>query len=90
MTEMICPKCQGAMRTYERNGVHIEQCGDCRGIFLDKGELEHLASAEARWQAAPPAPASPPPAYNAPAPSYGSPQPVYYKRKKSFLHELFD
>lgn len=78
------------MRTYERNGVHIEQCGDCRGIFLDKGELEHLAATEARWQSAPPAPSSPPPSYNAPAPSYGSPQPVYYKRKKSFLHELFD
>ena len=90
MTEMTCPKCQGAMRTYERNGVHIEQCGDCRGIILDKGELEHLAAAEARWQSAPPAPSSPPPSYNAPAPSYGSPQPVYYKRKKSFLHELFD
>ena len=83
MTEMTCPKCHGAMRTYERNGVHIEQCTDCRGIFLDKGELEHLAAAEARWQAAPPAPSTLPP-------TYGSSQPQYYKRKKSFLHELFD
>lgn len=96
MTEMICPKCQGAMRTYERNGVHIEQCGDCRGIFLDRGELEHLSAAEARWQAAPPAPpapaptyAPPPPTYGAPQPGYGSPKP-YYKRKKNFLEELFD
>ena len=77
------------MRTYERNGVHIEQCTDCRGIFLDKGELEHLSAAEARWQAAPPAPASPPPSYGTPQPSYGSPKP-YYKRKKNFLEELFD
>ena len=89
MTEMTCPKCHGSMRTYERNGVHIEQCTECRGIFLDKGELEHLAAAEARWQAAPPAPASPPPAYGSPQPAYGSPKP-YYKRKKNFLEELFD
>lgn len=90
MSEMTCPKCHGAMRTYERNGIHIEQCGECRGIFLDRGELEHLVSAEAKWQAAPPAPApvhsAPPP----PMPAYGAPQPVYYKRKKSFLEELFD
>ena len=36
---MHCPKCRGVMRTYTRNGVHIEQCDNCRGIFLDYGEL---------------------------------------------------
>jgi len=36
------------MRTYERNGVHIEQCEGCRGVFLDFGELEHLTALEAR------------------------------------------
>lgn len=86
MSELTCPKCHGAMRTYERNGVHIEQCTECRGIFLDRGELEHLISAEASWKAAPAAP--PAPAAAPPAPVYG--QPVYYKRKKSFLEELFD
>ena len=44
--EMVCPKCRGTMRSYERSGVTIEQCGDCRGIFLDRGELERLADAE--------------------------------------------
>ncbi len=44
--EMLCPKCRGVMRSYERSGVTIEQCGDCRGIFLDRGELERLADAE--------------------------------------------
>ncbi len=38
------------MRTYERNGVHVDQCGECRGIFLDRGELERLMDAEARWE----------------------------------------
>jgi Zn-finger nucleic acid-binding protein len=49
-TELICPKCQGLMRTYERNGVTVDQCGDCRGIFLDRGELERLVDAEQGWQ----------------------------------------
>jgi uncharacterized protein len=47
--ELTCPKCQGAMRTYERNGVHVDQCGECRGIFLDRGELERLIDAETAW-----------------------------------------
>ena len=33
------------MRTYERNGVHVDQCTECRGIFLDRGELEKLVDA---------------------------------------------
>jgi len=38
------------MRTYERSGVTVDQCGDCRGIFLDRGELERLVDAEQGWQ----------------------------------------
>ena len=34
------------MRSYERNGVTVDQCGDCRGIFLDRGELERVIDAE--------------------------------------------
>jgi uncharacterized protein len=49
-TELICPKCQGLMRTYERSGVTVDQCTDCRGIFLDRGELERLVDAEQGWQ----------------------------------------
>jgi Zn-finger nucleic acid-binding protein len=37
------------MRTYERNGVHVDQCTDCRGIFLDRGELDRLVDAENAW-----------------------------------------
>lgn len=89
MSDLVCPKCHGSMRTFERNGVHVDQCTECRGIFLDRGELEHLISAEAQWMSAPAAP---------PAPSYPqergyetSGKPTYYKRKKkSFLEELFD
>ncbi len=63
-----CPKCHGVMRTYNRNGVQIEQCDNCRGVFLDYGELEALSRLEAQWgQPAPPAPPV------APAPHYGQP-----------------
>ncbi len=47
--ELTCPKCHGTMRTYERNGVHVDQCTDCRGIFLDRGELDRLIDAENDW-----------------------------------------
>ena len=49
-TDLVCPKCQGLMRTYERSGVTVDQCTDCRGIFLDRGELERLVDAEQGWQ----------------------------------------
>jgi Zn-finger nucleic acid-binding protein len=51
--DLTCPKCHGAMRTYERNGVHVDQCSDCRGIFLDRGELDRLIDAENAWHGAP-------------------------------------
>lgn len=53
---LLCPKCAGVMHTYERNGVHLEQCDSCRGIFLDFGELEALTQLENRFAAAPPPP----------------------------------
>jgi hypothetical protein len=49
MAEMICPKCKGPMRTHRRNGVTIEQCRKCHGIFLDRGELEQLLGAESSF-----------------------------------------
>ena len=46
---LTCPKCGGRMRSYERNGVTIDQCADCRGVFLDRGELERLVDAEGSY-----------------------------------------
>ncbi|MCW2739947.1 MAG: hypothetical protein JWR45_369 [Blastococcus sp.] len=57
--DLTCPKCAGTMRTYERNGVHVDQCADCRGIFLDRGELDRLIDAENAWHGG--APAAEPP-----------------------------
>ncbi|MFC0532932.1 TFIIB-type zinc ribbon-containing protein [Phytohabitans kaempferiae] len=84
--QMTCPKCHGEMRTYERSGVTIDQCGECRGIFLDRGELEKLFEAESNWNQQhsapagqrPPAPASggyAPPPPPPPGGGYGAPPP---------------
>ncbi|HOC14487.1 MAG TPA: zf-TFIIB domain-containing protein [Propionicimonas sp.] len=65
---MLCPKCGGPMRTYERNGIHLEQCSGCRGVFLDFGELEHLTQLESRFAQQPP----PQPNYGPAWGSYGN------------------
>lgn len=46
---MICPKCNGSLRTVDKQGVHLEQCENCRGIFLDHGELEQILRAEQHY-----------------------------------------
>jgi len=74
--QLTCPKCHGDMRNYERSGVTIDQCTECRGIFLDRGELEKLFEAEANWNQA--QPAGQPSAQPAPptaAPGYTPPPP---------------
>ncbi|MFH9739501.1 zf-TFIIB domain-containing protein [Streptomyces roseolus] len=92
---MQCPKCHAAMHTYNRNGVQIEQCSGCRGIFLDYGELEALTRLESQWQA-PPAPPAPPagyPAQPAPAgPAWGAPHGGHHGghyRQRGFGRMLF-
>ena len=68
---VICPKCQNTMRTVDRQGVHIDQCDSCRGIFLDRGELEAILNAEQQYAAA-----SAPPPYQGGGGGYrGAPPP---------------
>ncbi|GID22125.1 hypothetical protein Aab01nite_57150 [Paractinoplanes abujensis] len=78
--QMTCPKCHGQMRVYERSGVTIDQCTECRGIFLDRGELEKLFDAESSFNSrqGPPPPGTPPRPAAAPQPGYGQPQPGGY------------
>ncbi len=84
MSQLLqCPKCHGTMRTYNRSGIHIEQCDSCRGIFLDYGELESLTRLEAQWAAAPP----PPPAYG--QPGWGVPHGGHHFKHRSFGRLLF-
>jgi uncharacterized protein len=75
------------MRSYERNGVTVDQCSDCRGLFLDRGELEHLTEAEDAFHSAPPAPRYDEHRGYGEFSHHGR---SYKKRKKHFLEELFD
>lgn len=44
---MRCPLCDVSMREVERRGVRIDVCSECRGVWLDRGELEKLMAVEA-------------------------------------------
>lgn len=40
---MKCPVCNDVrMREVEKDGVLIDVCPDCKGVWLDRGELEKL------------------------------------------------
>ncbi|MGV3729534.1 MAG: zf-TFIIB domain-containing protein [Sphingopyxis sp.] len=82
----------------ERQGIEIDYCPQCRGVWLDRGELDKIiersegaaAPAPARPQAAPPPPQYREPGYRERGYDdryYGKP---YKKKYKSFLSELFD
>jgi Zn-finger nucleic acid-binding protein len=40
---MICPRCQASeLAELDRDGITLDRCPSCRGIWLDRGELEKL------------------------------------------------
>jgi uncharacterized protein len=39
---MKCPKCNEVLLMTDKNGVEIDYCPTCRGIWLDRGELEKI------------------------------------------------
>jgi Zn-finger nucleic acid-binding protein len=93
------------MRQYERSGVIVDQCSECRGIFLDRGELEKLIDAENSFYGGSPEPPQyqqhqPPQHQQYQQPRYeerrygsdGYGDDYRYKKKKkhSFFEELFD
>lgn len=84
MPLLMCPNDNAAMQTLDRNGVQFDMCPTCRGVWLDRGELEKLmavASEEGR-AAAPQAAPAPAPAYQQPVQQphpqpWGGPPPAY-------------
>jgi len=44
MPLLMCPNCNESMREVTREGVQIDMCPSCRGVWLDRGELEKLMS----------------------------------------------
>ncbi len=85
---MKCPSCSSDLRMTDRHGVEIDYCPQCRGVWLDRGELDKIIERssgdrddddhdEYRRQAPPP----PPPGHEH---GYG------HRKKKSFWREMFD
>lgn len=85
---MLCPACKTELKMSERSGIEIDYCPSCRGVWLDRGELDKIIERNAA-PAPTPLAAAPASGWSAPAPQSGYHQP-YRKRRKSFLEELFD
>ena len=51
---MLCPNCTTAMREVTKSGVLIDVCPDCKGTWLDRGELEKILNrareVEREWE----------------------------------------
>ena len=99
---MNCPLCNVELTRSERQGIEIDSCPKCRGVWLDRGELDKIIE-RAAPQEAPRQQAAPPPRYEErrPDPRYDNRDHYRgrdfddddYKRKRkreSFLGELFD
>lgn len=102
---MKCPVCSDStLLMSERQGVEIDYCPTCRGVWLDRGELDKLIQLGARQEASAAQPAAP--AQAQPQPSqqpyidprrrpdfddsdYGHKHGGHYRRK-SWLSDLFD
>ena len=56
MPLLLCPNDNSSMQTVDRDGVQFDMCPSCRGVWLDRGELEKLmAAAQSPAQASAPA-----------------------------------
>lgn len=55
---MQCPVCSNTQLVMsERQGIEIDYCPQCRGVWLDRGELDKIIERSASTAAAAPAPA---------------------------------
>lgn len=104
---MLCPVCKTqTLQMAERHGIEIDYCPECRGVWLDRGELDKIIERANAGAAVPPPPpaqahpvAAPPPVMHRDTRHLGQRhdenrgQHGYgYKKKKkdSFLSDLFD
>ena len=100
---LLCPACRVDLVMSERQGIEIDYCPKCRGVWLDRGELDKIiersASAEAQTAPTQPYATQPAPQQAQPYPSqdrydddrHGGHGGRYGRsRKRSFLSDLFD
>ncbi|MDH6181194.1 Zn-finger nucleic acid-binding protein [Microbacteriaceae bacterium SG_E_30_P1] len=86
---MKCPNDNTTLTMSERSGVEIDYCPECRGVWLDRGELDKIID---RAGASAPATRAPYPQTAPGYPNSGYPQQQqpYRKKKDNWLSELFD
>jgi len=79
---MKCPVDNNTLIMADRNGVEIDYCPTCRGVWLDRGELDKIIerSSNSAAQAEPPNQSN----------SQDRGKPHKSKKKNSLLSELFD
>ena len=100
---MDCPVCKNvSLVMSERQGIEIDYCPSCRGVWLDRGELDKIIERSvpaAGAAAAPPQqqhqqpqhPQHPQQQYRGPDPRYQQQQyPQHKKKRESFLSDIFD
>ena len=93
---MQCPTDGTVLQMSERSGIEIDYCPTCRGVWLDRGELDKIID-RSLAQPAPQPTKQPPPAYRDSRDDGGYQQPGYQqqgyrkpKKKESWLSEIFD
>jgi Zn-finger nucleic acid-binding protein len=84
---MNCPTDGATLVMSDRAGVEIDYCPQCRGVWLDRGELDKILERSVTPSA--PAPAAAP-RMDAPQPRYDNYNQGYQKRPKNWLSEIFD
>ena len=80
---MNCPTCKVELKMADRQGVEIDYCPQCRGVWLDRGELDKIIERSAQPGGS---------GRETPESYRGDEhrQPYYGKKKKSFLGDMFD
>lgn len=86
---MQCPTDGTVLVMSERSGIEIDYCPDCRGVWLDRGELDKILD---RAAASNPEPAPQPQSYERQSRESSRPtqQPYRKKKKENWLAELFE
>jgi uncharacterized protein len=99
---MRCPVDNETLVMADRNGVEIDYCPKCRGVWLDRGELDKIIERGMGVAPAAAAPAAARPVHQPEPQRQPDPRGGYRrddddddyrykkKRKESFLGELFD
>lgn len=91
---LLCPACKVDLVMSERQNIEIDYCPKCRGVWLDRGELDKIIERSAIEDAQTAQPAPPPQQQGQPyAPDYryeGGHGGKHGRGHHSFLGRLFD